>query len=33
MSMPAPEGDVYFPAIDAKHWREDKREESRSRPG
>ena len=22
----SPEGDVYFPAIDAKHWREDKRE-------
>jgi dihydrofolate reductase len=21
----SPEGDVYFPAIDAKHWREDKR--------
>jgi dihydrofolate reductase len=28
----SPEGDVYFPAIDAKHWREDKRENREAGP-
>jgi len=28
----SPAGDVYFPAIDAKHWREDKRENREAGP-
>jgi dihydrofolate reductase len=29
----APEGDVYFPAIDPKHWREDKHEDREAAQG
>jgi len=29
----SPHGDVHFPPIDAKHWREDKREERPAAPG
>jgi dihydrofolate reductase len=29
----APEGDVYFPVIDAKYWYEDKREKREAGPG